>query len=165
MTTKTDYTAEEWGQLMQAPILAGTYLIIADLAVTSVFKETAGMSKAILAQPVPEDAQDLVGALVADFQDKSKDKDAKSDFDLTDEQKKDPEATKAAMLTEIEEAANLVAEKGSAEEATGYKKWIMGVAQATAEAGREGGFLGIGSVRVSDQEKAALAELSSGLGL
>ena len=43
--------------------------------------------------------------------------------------------------------------------------WLLTVATATAEAGREGGFLGIGAVRVSEQEQAALAALKQALGL
>ena len=42
---------------------------------------------------------------------------------------------------------------------------MLTVANATAEAGREGGFLGIGAVRVSEQEKAALETLKQALGL
>jgi hypothetical protein len=42
---------------------------------------------------------------------------------------------------------------------------LVGLAQSTSEAGREGGFMGIGSVRVSDQEQAALAELKNALGV
>jgi hypothetical protein len=37
--------------------------------------------------------------------------------------------------------------------------------QAVAEAAPEGGFLGFGGVRVSDAEKATLAEISGALGL
>ena len=36
---------------------------------------------------------------------------------------------------------------------------------ATAEAAKEGGFLGIGGVLVSEAEKATLIEISSALGL
>jgi hypothetical protein len=39
------------------------------------------------------------------------------------------------------------------------------MANATAEAGREGGFLDIGAVRVSDQEKGALEGLAQAKGL
>jgi hypothetical protein len=42
---------------------------------------------------------------------------------------------------------------------------LVGLAEATAEAGKEGGFLGIGAVRVSDQEKAALEQLKKTLEL
>jgi hypothetical protein len=59
----------------------------------------------------------------------------------------------------------LIDAKCSVEEAAGFKKWLMGVGQATAEAGKEGGFLGIGAVRVSDKEEAALDEIAGALGI
>ena len=42
---------------------------------------------------------------------------------------------------------------------------LMYLAQQTAEASKEGGFLGIGAVRVSDKEQAALDELAEVLGV
>jgi hypothetical protein len=50
-------------------------------------------------------------------------------------------------------------------EAEGVKRWLLGTAQQAAEAAREGGFLGIGGVKVSDAEKAALAEVAQVLGV
>jgi hypothetical protein len=41
----------------------------------------------------------------------------------------------------------------------------MVLAQKTAEASKEGGFLGIGAVRVSGKEQAALDELAEILGV
>jgi len=42
---------------------------------------------------------------------------------------------------------------------------LQHISQAVAEASTEGGFLGFGGVRVSDAEKATLAEISGALGL
>ena len=46
-------------------------------------------------------------------------------------------------------------------EARPVKAWLYRVAVATAEAAKEGDFMGIGGVRVNDAEKAALAELAA----
>ena len=40
---------------------------------------------------------------------------------------------------------------------------LRGVARATVHARREGGFLGIGSVRVSDDEHAAISRIAAAL--
>ena len=48
---------------------------------------------------------------------------------------------------------------------TAFKRWLADIARATAEAGREGGFLGIGSVTVSDKEEVALTTLRRELGI
>ena len=50
-------------------------------------------------------------------------------------------------------------------EADEYKQWLTSLAQKTAEASKEGGFLGIGGVQVSKEENAAVNELSTALGL
>ena len=59
----------------------------------------------------------------------------------------------------------IVDEKASAAESTAYKQWLMSVAQAVAEAGKEGGFLGIGAERVSEQEEIVLENYRKTIGL
>jgi hypothetical protein len=43
-------------------------------------------------------------------------------------------------------------------DATAFKTWLRQISQHVAEAAKEGGFLGIGGVTVSEAEKATLAE-------
>jgi hypothetical protein len=50
-------------------------------------------------------------------------------------------------------------------EAESSKRWLLGAAQRAAEAAKEGGFLGIGAVRVSEAERTALAEVAQALGV
>ena len=35
MTTKSDYTDEQWEVLLQVPLMAGMYIIVADVSVTA----------------------------------------------------------------------------------------------------------------------------------
>lgn len=52
------------------------------------------------------------------------------------------------------------------DEASAYRAWLLGIATAVAQAGKEDqGFLGRGGVMVNDAERAALAELAGLLGL
>lgn len=78
-------------------------------------------------------------------------------------------ATSAAVqdaATEIlRRTSNLLDEKAAPEEATEVKQWLAKVAEATAEAAKEGGFLGFGGTLVSDEEKAAVAKVGSTLGI
>jgi hypothetical protein len=46
-----------------------------------------------------------------------------------------------------------------------FKGWLQHISQSVAEASKEGGFLGFGGVRISDAEKATLAQISATLGL
>jgi hypothetical protein len=162
MTTKADYTEEEWGQLLQAPLTTGMMIIVADLHVTSMMGEMKGLFKGMMEQPAPEGAQELVGSLLEDIKAKAE---SKEKIEPPETSKEDPEQVKAKMLEQLSSTAALVDEKCSEAEAAGYKQWLMGVAEATAEAGKEGGFLGIGAVRVSDKEKAAMEQISKALGL
>lgn len=162
MTTKEDFTADEWVQIEAAPVYAGMSIITADPAITSIFKETAALAKAMLQNPVPESAQDLVGGIVADMQARAANKDK---METPEFQSKDPAEIAKEIDAQISGAAAIVDAKATPAEATGYKEWIMDVAQSVAEAGREGGFLGIGSVRVSEQEQEALNKLRQTLGL
>jgi hypothetical protein len=52
------------------------------------------------------------------------------------------------------------------DEASAYRAWLLGIAVAVAQAGKEDqGFLGRGGVMVNDLERAALADLAGHLGL
>ncbi len=56
-------------------------------------------------------------------------------------------------------------EKKSKPEAQGFNQWLVSVAQKVSEAAKEGGFLGFGGTRVSEQEAATIKELSAALGV
>ncbi|MFN8621853.1 MAG: hypothetical protein U0869_14065 [Chloroflexota bacterium] len=69
-------------------------------------------------------------------------------------------------IAALRAAAAIVDAKVDADEALGFKRWLLGIATATAEAGKEDqGFLGRGGVYVNDKERAALDEISAALGL
>lgn len=160
MTQKTDFTEQEWKDLLQAPVTAGTYIMISDISVMAMPKEMKGMFKAIMTQSAPAAAQQLVASVVADLTAKVEQKEKFEQPQL--ESKEDPGQE---VLNLLKQQIAILDEKATPEEKVGFCAWLMQVAQATAEAGREGGFLGIGSTRVSDREKAALDELKNVFGL
>lgn len=69
------------------------------------------------------------------------------------------EATKDSLLGVVRSAVALVSANNPGE-AQGYRRFLTLVATRVAEASKEGGFLGIGGVRVSAEEQAALEELN-----
>jgi len=77
---------------------------------------------------------------------------------------KNPEEAKKKAVEGCVAAAAIVTQKSPAE-ADEFKQWLMTIANRTAEAGKEGGFLGIGGTRVSEKEKTELAALASALGV
>jgi len=160
MTTKSAYTDQEWEALLNSPVLAGSYIIVSDISVTAMPREMKGLFNAIMAQDAPAGAQELVAALVADLVKRSEQRENLEQIPLEDNQ--DP---RPAMLESLNQSLSVLDEKGDPGERAAFSRWLVNVAQATAEAGREGGFLGIGAVRVSEQEQAALAELEQAFGL
>ena len=67
-----------------------------------------------------------------------------------------------AALTAV---AALLDTRATPEEAAGYKDWLIGAAQASAQGALEDrGFLGRGGVAVNDAERAAIAEVAQLLG-
>lgn len=71
-----------------------------------------------------------------------------------------------AAMEDLRAVAALLETRSTPEEAAGYTAWLMRIATATAEAGKEDqGFLGRGGVQVNQAEQAALREIADILGL
>jgi hypothetical protein len=64
-------------------------------------------------------------------------------------------------LGKVRKALALLGTKASPEEVAAYKKMIATVAEETAKASKEGGFLGFGGERVSAGEQAFLDQVKS----
>ena len=54
--------------------------------------------------------------------------------------------------------------KATPEEAEAFRRWLLAAAQAAADAGKEGGFLGFGAERVSAGERRMLDQVRAVLG-
>ncbi len=80
-------------------------------------------------------------------------------------QKVSGEQARQMFIGSIKAAATLVDEKFGAETGLEYRQLLMEMAQKTAEAGKEGTFLGMGGTQVSNLEQAALADVRAALNL
>jgi hypothetical protein len=157
MSTKADFSADEWDLLRTSPMMAGLLVIAASPSgPIGLVQESAAMGRMIL-----EAANTAQTPLLKSLAD-----DIKSSMSFT---KAPSGATPAAIqqaATEIlRRTSELLGTKATPEEATEVKQWLTKVAQATAEAAREGGFLGFGGTLVSEEEKAAIATVRSTLGI
>ena len=65
------------------------------------------------------------------------------------------------VLDELRAVAGIVAAKATAEETAAFGAWMVAVAQAAADAAKEGGFMGFHAVRVSEREQAMLDQVRS----
>ncbi len=65
-------------------------------------------------------------------------------------------------LANLKEVSGILNAKAP-QDAAAFKAWLQAISRNVAEASSEGGFLGIGGVKVSDAEKATLPDISKAL--
>ena len=160
MTTKADFSPEEWQVLLQAPGAAGMYIMMADRNfVIGSMKEALAVSAGILKRE-KQDNSELLASLLAEFRDREGMKQARLKFEH-----KDTETVQRRTLDVLRQAAEILERKATPEESAEIRQWLHELAVRAAAAAREGGFLGIGGTRVSDDEKAALRRIAWILGL
>jgi hypothetical protein len=160
MTTKADYTEEEWELLRKAPLIMAAAVIVSDLSGSlGIAREFMSMAQAVEETAQRHEANELIASLVADLQ-TPQGEHAEETEDLTDISE-----ARAKTLAETREIAALLARKSPPAEADGFERWMLSIAQRVSEAAREGGVLGIGSKLVSEKETTMIAELSEALGL
>lgn len=161
MKPKEGYTRDEWLAVLAAPYNVAMLIIVADMNF-GFLKELNAMGQAVL-ESAAGTQNDFLKAVTAEFSSKETQKELESELEKM-KAEKDPDLMQKQMLESVVSAANLVSAK-SAEDGDAYRQWLMYLAQAAAEGSKEGGFLGIGAVRVSDKEKAAMTELAEALGV
>ena len=160
MTTKADYTAEEWGLLRKAPLIMAAAVIVSDLSGSiGVAREFLSMAQAVEETAQRHDTNELIAALVADLQTPQGEHPEETE-DLTDISE-----ARAKALAETREIAALLARKSPPAEAESFERWMLSIAKRVSEAAREGGVLGIGSKLVSEKETTMIAELAEALGV
>jgi hypothetical protein len=159
MTGKDDFTDEEWTRLKRAPFVAGMAITLADPGgPIEAFKETSATLKAVLAAEGGDRGQ-LVGAIAGSVAAEAR-------------QRKNPmggfKPSSAAnagveILDEMRAVGRTVAAKASPEDADAVRAWLLDVAQAAADAAKEGGFMGFHAERVSEGEQRMLGSLAGAL--
>ena len=68
------------------------------------------------------------------------------------------------VLDELSAVNDILNAKATAEEADAFRRWLLEVAQAAANAAKEGGFMGFHAVRVSEGEEKMLQQMRETLG-
>jgi hypothetical protein len=149
MTGKADFTEEEWKTILEAPPSAGLIVILSDRGGS--VRETFSMAKSYTEARQKHGESELLDEIVS----------AKPETDRT--RAGSPEELKQHNLDNIRQAVSILQAKASAEEVEEYKKFISNLAEHVAEARKEG-FLGLSGERVSDDERAAIAEIEGALG-
>ncbi len=99
-------------------------------------------------------AAGLLKAVLDEFTDSSSAKASQPKY----EGAKDLPGLRTMILEDITKQTAVVDAKAEANEAKDFKMWLYKVANDTAEAAKEGDFMGIGGVKVNQAEKDALAQ-------
>jgi hypothetical protein len=157
MTSKADFTDEEWARLKRAPFVAGMGISLADPGgPIEAFKETSATLKSVLAAAEGGDRGELVRELAREAADEAREhKSPLAGF------KPSSAATAGVeILDELKAINQIVAEKASPEDAEAVRAWLLDSARAAANAAKEGGFLGFHAQRVSEGEQRMLESLS-----
>jgi hypothetical protein len=155
MTTKADFTDEEWAQLERAPLVAGLAISLADPGgPIEAVKESVAAIKTVLETAKTGGQPELVDAVAKDVTEKTQHRqnplgDFKPRGALAGEQ----------VLDDLRAVNALLKEKATPEEAAAFREWLLAAAQGAADAAKEGGFLGFNAVRVSENEQHMLDKL------
>ncbi len=162
MANKTNFTPDEWKTLLEAAMMSGLAVTAAEPSgILGVLKESFAASRAMIEGK--SDSDELVKAIEADFETSEGRTFAKDGFREKLGSAKAAEL-KAKCLETLRQAAAILEAKAP-DDAAAVKKWFYHISEKVADADAEGGFLGFGGTKVTDAEKAALAEISGALKL
>jgi hypothetical protein len=161
MSTKTDFTPEEWETIRNAPYLATAAVMVAGRSgILGSIKEAL-----VTAQTFYESASSespLIKALSAQDEVKLSQEFVSNQLSFR-EAEQAPEKLRSLAVEQCQAAVALLKQKGGAGEAESYQRWVMDMAEKVANAAKEGAFFGLGGVRVSDAEKVVLTDLTAAL--
>jgi hypothetical protein len=155
MTSKSDFTEQEWERLGRAPLVAGMAISLSDPGgPIEAIKESSAALKTLIETARDQNAGEFVHAVAQDVAAKAeKRENPMSGFK--------PERSHVLddILEELRAVNALLVEKATPEEGAEFREWLKTAAQRAALAAKEGGFFGIGAERVSEREQKMLDKL------
>ncbi|HEX4219967.1 MAG TPA: hypothetical protein VHZ02_16435 [Acidimicrobiales bacterium] len=143
MTTKSDFSTDEWQLVLEAPPSAGMVVVTAQRGGT--FRESIAMAKAYVEARQQHGESELLDEIVA----------AKPERDHTHYHS--PEELKRHALQHIRDSVALLEGKATPAEVDEYRRFIVTLTHAVASAHREHGR------DVSEAEQGALDEITAAL--
>jgi hypothetical protein len=149
MTGKADFSPEEWEVVLKGPPSAGMIVITAQRGGT--FRESFSMAKSYGEARKQHGDSELLDEIAS----------TKPEIDRT--RYHSPEELKDHGLQHLREAVELLEQKVTPEEVDEYRRFVLTLANRVADAHKEG-FLGLSGERVSEAERAAVAEIAEALG-
>lgn len=155
MTSRKDFTDEEWNRIRRAPLVAGFAISIADPG--GPIELTKESMASLRSATVPPSQEELLAAVALDVQAMAQQRqNPLGDFKPTNGQ---------LVLDELRGVNEIVTAKATPQEVEAFRRWLVGTAQAAADAAKEGGFMGFGAEQVSAGEQRMLDQVRAVLGM
>jgi hypothetical protein len=155
MTSKQDFSDQEWTRIRRAPLVAGVAISLADPGgPIEVAKESVA---SLRSATLPPSQEELLAAVALDMQ-------------ALAQQRQNPlggfrPTSGQQVLEELRAVNELVTAKATPQEAEAFRRWLVAAAQAAADAAKEGGFMGFGAEQVSAGERQMLDRVRGALGM
>jgi hypothetical protein len=143
MTSKSDFTAEEWELILEAPPSAGMIVVTAQRGGS--FRETVAMAKAYVEARQQHGKSELLDDIVA-----AKPERDHAHYHSTEE-------LKQHGLQHLRDSISLLSSKATPEEVDEYRRFIVTLSHKVAAAHREHG------QDVSEAEQAAIDDITAAL--
>jgi hypothetical protein len=150
MTQKAEFSAEEWSLILEAAPTAAMIIVASNKGGS--IRESLSVGKSYKAEQQNADQTELLAAIVADRP------------QLDPKRYSTPDELQTAGLQRVRGAVDTVEAKATTVELGDFRRFIYDVARNTAEAHKEGGFLGIGGTKISESEAEALQRLADTIG-
>lgn len=161
------YTDEEWMLIAGTPSMIGSAMAGAASSGMGTVKELMANMRTVVEAKQMYPENDVVQAIVSKPENRAQ---AKEDFKayrknamvrIKENNITKPSEIKDMAIGDLKAVLALLQAKEIESHVTEYKHWVLNIAQTVAEAAKEGGVLGFGGVRVSEEEEAFLQELST----
>ncbi len=175
MFNRDSFTVEEWAQIISVPASVGALVVTADpsgpMGMLGEFRAIMSSMKAYVEANAADSP--LMSALQEYMTTKpSEEEEAQlkqwaqgQQEEMKANKPQTPEELKVLIRERTSEALAMLRAKGASEEdINSFKSMLYSVAEAVANASKEGGFLGFGGTLVSDAETSVLAQIKAELG-
>jgi hypothetical protein len=156
MTTKAEFTEEEWARLGRAPLVAGMAISLADPGgPIETLKESSAALQTVLEAAQSGTYGEFVQEVAKDFAEKARNRqDPMAGF------KPKGRGAGEQVLAELRGVNALLNDRLTEEEGEHFREWLKTAAQRAATAAKEGGFLGFRAELVSEREQQMLDRLA-----
>ncbi|HET6966716.1 MAG TPA: hypothetical protein VFI44_00490 [Ornithinibacter sp.] len=155
MTTRSDFTDEEWVRVVRGPMVAGLAISLADPGgPIEMAKESMATLKAATNPPSREQ---LLAEVALEIQAMAQQRqNPLKGFKPTPAPGQGPGDV---VVEELRTVQSLVAATATPEEAAAFGTWLVTAAQAAADAAKDGGFMGFHAEQVSAREQSMIDQV------